>query len=203
VSNVSGLFITFEGGERAGKSTQLTAVAERVLDAGRTVATSREPGGTELGERLRSALFAGESPGPEAELLVFAAARAQLVHEVIRPALADGTVVLCDRFADSTVAYQQYGRGIDAATIATINDAATGGLTPALTVLLDLSPADAAARGSETDNMEREASEFHDRVRAGYLTLASTEPGRWLVLNATSDVDRLTDAIWERLAPLL
>ncbi|MDP6605933.1 MAG: dTMP kinase [Dehalococcoidia bacterium] len=201
---MSGLFVTFEGGERAGKSTQIAALAERIGASGHRVVSCREPGGTALGERLRDALFAGESPGPEAELLIFASARAQLVHEVIRPALDGDAVVLCDRFSDSTVAYQQYGRGLDSSLIAAVNEAATGGLTPALTVLLDLSPAEAQARGGpKTDYMEREALAFHERVRDGYLTQAAAEPQRWLVLDATGSIEHLTDAIWERIASLL
>ncbi|MEE8422158.1 MAG: dTMP kinase [Dehalococcoidia bacterium] len=201
---MSGLFVTFEGGERAGKSTQVAALAERIGASGRRVVNCREPGGTALGERLREALFAGESPAPETELLVFASARAQLVHELIRPALDSGAVVLCDRFADSTVAYQQYGRGLDRSLVSTVNDAATGGLMPALTVLLDLPPAEARVRGgAKTDYMEREEAAFHERVRAGYLELAAADPQRWLTLDATCAAERLTDDIWERISPLL
>lgn len=199
-----GLFVTFEGGERTGKSTQIEALAERVRATGRAVVTSREPGGTRLGERLREALFEGDSPAPEAELLIFAAARAQLVHELIRPALADGAVVLCDRFADSTVAYQQFGRGLDATLVSSVNATATGGLTPDLTVLLDMPPEEARARGDgQTDYIEREQSSFHERVREGYLTLARDEPDRWATFDASRPPGALTEQIWERLASLL
>ena len=199
-----GLFVTFEGGERTGKSTQIIAIAERVRAAGRVAVTTREPGGTRLGERLREALFEGDSPTPEAELLIFAAARAQLVHELIRPALDDGAVVLCDRFADSTVAYQQYGRGLDPALVASVNAAATGGLTPDLTVLLDMPPEEARARRDEqTDYIEREQSAFHERVRESYLALAGEQPERWATFDARQPPDTLTDLIWERITRLL
>jgi dTMP kinase len=199
-----GRFVTFEGGERTGKSTQIAALAERLRAAGRDVVTSREPGGTRLGERLREALFEGDSPAPQAELLIFAAARAQLVHELIRPALDRGAIVLCDRFADSTVAYQQYGRGLDPALVASVNAAATGGLVPTLTVLLDMPPDEARRRGDEqTDYIEREESAFHDRVREGYLALARDEPDRWVTFDAGLPVETLTEQIWKRLAPLL
>ena len=201
-----GLFVTFEGGDGAGKSTQLAALAERFHDAHRSVVTCREPGGTALGERLREALFArSDGPTPAAELLVFAAARAQLVEEVIRPALTSGAVVLCDRFADSTVAYQQFGRGLDAAVVAAVNAAATGGLTPDLTVLLDMPARDALVRnhGGETDYMERLDLDFHERVRAGYRELATGAPERWLVLDATRPAGEITRDVWSRVAPLV
>ncbi|MEI7925278.1 MAG: dTMP kinase [Chloroflexota bacterium] len=139
-----GVFVTLEGGEGAGKSTQIAAIARLASAAGREVVTCREPGGTPLGERLRAALFAtaeGETPpAPAAELLVFTAARAQLVAEVIRPALNRGALVICDRFSDSTLAYQHYGRGLELPMVEAANRAATQGLAPDLTLLLDLAP---------------------------------------------------------------
>jgi dTMP kinase len=199
-----GLFVTFEGGERTGKSTQIEALAARLRSTDRTVVTGREPGGTELGERLRETLFAGDSPAPQAELLIFAAARAQLVQELIRPALDRGEVVLCDRFADSTVAYQQFGRGLNAALVASVNAAATSGLVPDLTVLLDMPPDEARQRGDEeTDYMEREDAAFHERVREGFLALAGAEPDRWATLDARLPIEELTDLIFEHLAALL
>jgi len=200
-----GLFITFEGGEGSGKSTQLQALAARVRGYGIEPVVCREPGGTAFGERLRPALLDSESPvSPYAELLVFAAARAQLVGEVIRPALEMGALVLCDRFADSTVAYQRYGRGLDAGLVASINAAATQGLAPDLTILLDIPPIEGLARaGAEHDYIEREALEFHERVRAGYRALAAADPARWLVLDATRPEAELTDLAWGRIAALL
>lgn len=203
----AGCFVTLEGGEGAGKSTLLRELARRAGDA-REVVTCREPGGTALGERLRTALFAtvdGEHPPtPEAELLVFNAARAQLVAEVIRPALERGALVICDRFADSTVAYQQHGRGLDAATVAAVNAAATGGLQPDVTFLLDLEPEQGFARSAHrTDYVERETIAFHRRVRRGFLELAAAEPERWVVLDATRPPLQLSDAAWRRIAAWL
>jgi len=188
-----------------GKSTQAAALANRARATGRLVVDCREPGGTALGERLRDALFAGEDPpSPLAELLIFAAARAQLVGEVIGPALSSGALVLCDRFADSTTAYQHYGRGVDGAVVQAVNAAATDGLTPDLTVLLDMPPRAALARANANANyMERQNVEFHERVRAGYLELAQGDPQRWLVLDAMRPVQELSAEIWARLEPLL
>lgn len=204
----AGRFVTLEGGEGAGKSTQIAALARLATGAGIEVVTCREPGSTPLGERLRAALFAtavGETPpAPAAELLVFTAARAQLVAEVIRPALDRGALVICDRFADSTVAYQHYGRGLDAATVGAANAAATQGLVPDLTLLLDLTPEQGFARGDRgRDYLEREDMAFHQRVRQGFLHLAASEPERWLVLDATAPETQITDAAWERIRTLL
>ncbi len=201
-----GAFVTLEGGEGAGKSTQLEAITRLAAGAGHEVVTCREPGGTPLGEALRDVLFAdrGDPPTPFAELLIFGAARAQLVAEVIRPALARGALVLCDRYADSTVAYQHHGRGLDAARVRAVNDVATDGLWPDLTVLLDLDPKDGFARGERGgDYLERETLAFHRRVRAGFLELAAAEPRRWLVLDATKPAMQITHAAWSRIDTLL
>jgi dTMP kinase len=206
MTNPHGRFVTFEGGEGAGKSTQVAALAERARQAGCEVVVCREPGGTPLGERLRAALFDLErAPEPLSELLIFGAARAQLVGEVIRPALEAGALVLCDRFADSTVAYQYYGRGLALDDVAAVNRAATGDLLPHLTVLLDLPPEAGRARGEDggSDYLERETLAFHERVRDGYLALAAAEPERWIVLDAMRPAEELTAAIWERVTALL
>jgi len=200
--------VTLEGGEHAGKSTQQEALLRLLREAGREAVACREPGGTALGERLRAALFAASPdeppPSPEAELLTFNAARAQLVREVIRPAIDRGAIVVCDRFADSTVAYQQHGRGLDADLVASAIHVATGGLTPDLTVLLDAEPSEVVQRVSgHTDYLEREALDFHRRVRRGFLELAAAEPSRWLVLDATKPAMRITHAIWGRLQGLM
>ncbi len=198
--------MTFEGGEGAGKSTQIDAIAHLARAEGYQVVTCREPGGTVLGERLREALFGLEqAPSPLAELLIFGAARAQLVGEVIRPALADRALVLCDRFVDSTVAYQHYGRGVALDDVAAINNAATGGLLPALTVLLDLSPDAGRARGEDggSDYLEREDLAFHERVRDGYLAMSEAEPERWLHLDALRPREELTREVWGRIEALL
>jgi dTMP kinase len=202
----TGCFITFEGGEGAGKSTLGAALAERARAHGMPVVICREPGGTPLGERLREALFGLESaPSALAELLTFAAARAELVATVIHPALAAGALVLCDRFADSTLAYQGYGRGLDLDTIRLVNTAATRGLVPNLTLLLDLDPAAGRARGAAggSDYLEREALAFHERVRAGFLALAAAEPTRWLVLDAARPATAVSEAAWARVSPLI
>lgn len=202
----AGCFVTIEGGDGAGKSTLLRTLAQRARDAGLNVVTCREPGGTALGERLRSALLGdgGSPPGAHAELLVFAAARAQLVAEVIRPALDRGAVVLCDRYADSTTAYQHHGRGLLRETVDAVNAAATGGLGPGLTLLLDLPPAAGLRRaGRAGDYMEREALAFHERVRAGYLDLAGSEPERWRILDASRGAAEVAEAAWGEVAGMV
>jgi dTMP kinase len=208
------MFITLEGGEGAGKSTQARALADRLRALGREVMPTREPGGTPFAEVARTlALHHAVRPDAEplridatAELLLFAAARAQHVDELIRPALARGAVVLCDRFTDSTVAYQGHGRGLDLETIDRLNQIATRGLRPDLTALLDLPVAVGLARrhGERApDHFEREHAAFHERVRTGFLALARAEPDRWLVVDATLPPAAVTEAIWRRLEPLL
>jgi dTMP kinase len=195
----SGCFVTIEGGEGVGKTTLLAALADRAREAGLDVVVCREPGGTALGERLRDALLGagGDAPDAHAELLVFAAARAQLVAEVIRPALERSALVLCDRYADSTTAYQHFGRALPRATVDAVNAAATGGLTPDLTLLLDLPPAEGLRRaGRAGDYMEREDLAFHERVRAGFAALAQAEPGRWRVLDASMGEDEVAAGAW-------
>ncbi|MFA7295921.1 MAG: dTMP kinase [Dehalococcoidia bacterium] len=201
-----GLLVTFEGGEGAGKSTQIARLTQRARLRGLEVLTCREPGGTPLGERLREALFGLDAaPTALAELLTFAAARAELVATLIRPALERGQLVLCDRFTDSTVAYQGYGRGLDLGTIEAVNAAATGGLVPDLTLLLDLDPAAGRARGAEggTDYLERETIAFHERVRDGFLALADRDPTRWRVIDAAGDIDTVSAAAWAPIEALL
>lgn len=204
----SGLFITFEGPEGAGKSTQLARLAARLAAQGVPHVTTREPGGTPLGTRVREVLLdPALSIAPLAEFLLYSASRSQLAYDVLQPALARGEVVVCDRYADSSLAYQGFGRGLSAALIETLTREVTGGLTPDLTVLLDLDPAlglaRAASRGAP-DRLERADLAFHARVRQGFLTLAAREPDRFLVLDATQNVEVLAEAIWqavrERLA---
>ncbi len=197
--DAAGCFVTIEGGEGTGKTTLLAALDARARADGLDVVTCREPGGTALGERLRTALLGadGAAPDPRAELLAFAAARAQLVAEVIRPALDRGAIVLCDRYADSTVAYQHHGRGLPRETVDAVNAAATGGLAPDLTLLLDLPPAEGLRRaGRAGDYMERENLAFHERVRAGYLELARSVPERWRLLDASRGAQDVADEAW-------
>jgi dTMP kinase len=207
----AGIFITFEGSEACGKSTQFERLARRLkASARRPVATFREPGGTALGEEIRH-LLKHTAPGwtilPEAELLLFAASRAQLVREAISPALERGDVVLCDRFLDSTTVYQGVARRLQAADVAAINRFAAGERQPDLTFLLDLPVATVLARvrarslpGAEPlDRLEQEAPAFYEQVRAGYLALAELYPERMIVIDASLGVDEIERLIWDHL----
>ncbi|MGA0133883.1 MAG: dTMP kinase [Opitutales bacterium] len=202
---IAGKFITFEGGEGAGKSTQIALLAERLNRAGSRVLRLREPGGTPLGERMREALKRpGESITPAAEALLFAACRAQLVAEAVLPALTRGEVVLCDRFADSTVAYQSGGRGLDRTLVDAANRLACGTVRPDLTVLLDLDPASglgrAAARDQgRSDRFEALDTVFHGRVREAYRSLAAAEPARFIILDAARPSESLAEEIWNEV----
>ncbi|NMB67313.1 MAG: dTMP kinase [Chloroflexi bacterium] len=183
------MFITLEGPEGSGKTSHLPDLADFLREDGWNVLTTREPGGTAIGDQVRQVLMRSDNTAmnPRAETLLFLAARAQLVNEVIRPALAAGTVVISDRYGDSTLAYQGYGHGNDLDTIRQMLAFATGGLTPDLTVLLDVDPAVGLRRKKtvgEWNRMDAYQLEFHQRVRAGYLELARQEPRRWVVLDA-------------------
>ncbi|MFZ2359932.1 MAG: dTMP kinase [Anaerolineae bacterium] len=193
------MFITFEGPEGSGKSTQLVLLAAWMRGLGQDVLTTREPGGTAIGDRVRAILLdpaCGEMQA-EAEVLLFSAARAQHVSQVIRPHLARGGAVLCDRYADSTLAYQGYGRGLDLATLGVITAFATGGLRPDLVVYLDIDAQVGLRRkqlhanddASQWNRMEQETLAYHQRVRAGYVQMAAAEPGRWLLVDAAQAVD--------------
>ncbi|MCC6236315.1 MAG: dTMP kinase [Dehalococcoidia bacterium] len=198
------MFVVFEGGEGAGKSTQVSLAAERARALDLEVVTCREPGGTPFGEAIRAALLHGEGTSARAELLAFSAARAALVDEVIAPALGRGALVLCDRFTASTVAYQQYGRGLEAALVEHAIELATGGLRPDLQVLLDLPPARGLERaGAASDRFEAERLGFHERVRAGFLAQAADDPGHWLVLDAEAPPEALASAVWSAIEPRL
>jgi dTMP kinase len=200
-THAPGLLITFEGGEASGKTTQSELLAIHLEAGGWKVLRLREPGGTRLGEEVRRLLLErDEDLTPEAELLLFLAARAELVRRVVHPALAEGAVVICDRFSDSTYAYQGYGRGLDLDTVRRLDRWATGGLVPDLTVLLDL-PVELSRRrlGADNDAFEREDDAFHERVREGYFALASQEPTRWLVLDASLDAQTIANLIVERV----
>lgn len=187
---MKGFFITLEGGEGVGKSTNLGYVRDRLAAAGKRVRVTREPGGTALGERLRALLLDHRGAGMDVdtELLLMFAARAQHLAEVVRPALAAGEWVVCDRFTDATYAYQGGGRGVDTARIAVLEDWVQRGLRPDLTILLDAPAAVGRARvrdrGGEPDRFEREQLAFFERVRARYLELARHEPGRYRVIDA-------------------
>jgi len=208
---MTGLFITFEGGEGCGKSTQIAALKARLEAMGKTVVQTREPGGTALGESVRSLLQhddAGQGMSPEAELLLFAASRAQHVRELIAPAIAQGQIVLCDRFLDSTTVYQGVARAIDSKKVDTINQFAIGDTKPDLTILIDLPPEIGLARvharsDGQLDRMENEAIEFFQAVRRGYLDLAKSEPKRFLVLDGSQSVEKLEIQIWQRVGETL
>lgn len=193
-----GMFITFEGGEGAGKSTQIRRLATELEGLGHRVIVTREPGGTPLAEAIRGVLLGAEGP-PDAmtQALLFAAARRDHVRSLIEPALASGAVVLCDRFADSTRAYQ--GGALPAATIETLIALATGGLVPDMTLLLDLPPeaglARARQRGAAADGFERADAAFHAEVRARFLALASAEPGRIAVIDASAGEAEVAAAV--------
>jgi dTMP kinase len=192
-----GYFITFEGPDGSGKSTQIQALAEYLQGLGQTVLLTREPGGTEIGEEIRDLLhdLRHHEMQPRAEILLYSAARAQLVGQVIRPALAAGGTVLCDRYADSTLAYQGYGHGLDLEVLRQITSFATQDLKPDLTLLFDLDPAVGLKRrqaaGVEWNRLDAYDLAFHQRVREGYHQLAQADPGRWVTLDATQDRERL------------
>ncbi len=203
-----GLFVTFEGGEGSGKSTQIARLAVRLRGRGVEPVITREPGGTPLAEGIRVLLLdAGHPPGALAEAFLMEAARAELVAGVIRPALAAGRVVLCDRYDDSTLAYQGAGRGLDGAMLREWNRAATGGLTPGLTLLFDLDPAAGLARragaAGAPNRLDREPPDFHARVRARFLELAAAEPARFVVLDASLPPEALEAKVWEAVEPRL
>ncbi|MCE2404932.1 MAG: dTMP kinase [Dehalococcoidia bacterium] len=200
-----GAFIVLEGGDGAGKTTHAALLAGRMRRRGRTVLVAREPGGTPLGRALRGWLKGGRPTTPLAELLLFSAARAEIVHRVILPALRTGATVVCDRFAASTVAYQGYGRGLDLDLIHTLNLQASQGLRPDLTVLLDV-PAEAGLARKEPgsrDRFESEVVEFHRRVRSGYLSLASSARGDWAVLDGTGSKADVASLVWKTVQPFL
>lgn len=201
-----GLFVTLEGGDGSGKSTQQRLLAEWLEASGRTVVCTREPGGTDLGAELRELILHRRGyMAPRAEALLYAADRAQHVATVVRPALERGEVVLQDRYLDSSIAYQGAGRVIDADEIRSLSMWASEGLLPHLTVLLDIDPVEGRTRlqGKRYDRLEAEALDFHHRVRQGYLALADAEPDRFLVLEATRPIADLAEAIRERVTVAL
>lgn len=206
------MFITFEGIEGCGKSTQIRLLRQRLTDRGLRVALTREPGGSDLGMRLRSMLLHQNSANltPLSELFLYLADRAQHVAEVVKPALARGEVVLCDRFADSTVAYQGHGRGLDPQLLDSLNQVATAGCVPDLTLILDL-PVEIGLRRARARNdldgqsisegrFEAESLDFHRRIREGYLLLAALHPKRCVVVQADRAPEKVGDHIWSLVA---
>jgi dTMP kinase len=201
------LFITFEGGEGGGKSVQAKVLYRRLSKLNIPVLLTHEPGGTAFGKRIGRWLKWAQNTdiSPLTELMLFNASRAQLVAEVIKPALASGKVVISDRFDDSTTVYQGYGRELDLPMVKAVNKAATGGLRPALTVLLDAPVETCFARKGEgkRDRFEQEAEAFHNRVREGYLKLAKEEPKRWLVVDGSQSKAKIAEIIWQRVSQML
>ena len=200
-----GVFITFEGPEGCGKTTQIRLLADHLESVGHSVLTTREPGGTPIGDQIRAVLLGVDNTAmlAEAEILLYSASRAQLVGQIIRPALAKGTTVICDRYADSTIAYQGYGRRLDLVALRKITEFATGGLTPDLTIYLDIPVEEGLNRkqhasahdAGEWNRLDREAIEFHRRVRQGYLSLAAAEPERWNLLDARRSIEEVQGEI--------
>jgi dTMP kinase len=211
---LKGLFITFEGTEGSGKSTQISLLAERLRGLGRTVRTVREPGGTPIGEEIRHTLkhsAANQAMTPEAELLLMNASRAQLVREVIRPSLDAGQIVLCDRFYDSTTAYQGYGRQLNLRVVDAVIDVAVGNTRPNLTLFLMVPPEVSRQRRLSRqstmpfmrDRMEEADDNFFARVAKGYQAIAAAEPNRVRTINAADTVQETQTAIWKLVEPLL
>jgi dTMP kinase len=202
-----GLFVTFEGGEGSGKSFQSKVLYRRLIKSGITSVLTYEPGGTELGNAIRRLVKKNSQMPilPEAELFLFSACRLQLLAEVIRPALKKGGVVVCDRFIDSTVAYQGYGRGVNLTIIDSINKIATSGLKPDLTILLDISAGKGLNRkaSKNKDRFEQTGLHFHNKVRNAYIKLAEAEPARWLVIDAELSRSRVSELIWRTVNQLL
>ena len=199
------MFIVFEGGEGAGKSTQSAALADHLAQRGHAVTCTREPGGTPAAEAIRAVLLDPANAGLDdrAEALLFAAARGEHVARVIRPALDRGDVVVCDRFMDSSVAYQGIARGLGRERVADLSLWATGGLRPDLTVLLDVDPALGLARLEGPDRLEAEPLEWHQRVRAGFREIAADDPQRYLVLDGSRPAEDLAIEIAARVDELL
>ena len=203
-SSQPGVFISFEGGDGVGKSTQLRLLTQWLSAGGREVVTTREPGGTVLGSALRDAVLHGDHVSPRTEALLYATDRAHHVDTVVRPALARGAVVLTDRYLDSSVAYQGNGRDLGADEVERLSLWATEGLLPQLTVLLDLAPSVGLTRlTGAPDRLERAGADFHARTRRAFLDRAASGGPRWLVLDASGTVEDLQAAIRGRVAPLL
>ncbi len=201
-----GPFITIEGGEGCGKSTQSRLLLKKLEQQNIPAILTHEPGGTALGDEIRKALKRKRDSfiSPQAELFLLAASRVQLLAEIIRPALEEDKVVVCDRFTHSTLVYQGYGRGLDLTIVETVNNIATQDLKPDLTILLDISPEQGLARKrSLKDRFELEDLSFHRRVREGYLKIAAAEPDRWLVIDASLPKRKIADIIRDRVSKLL
>ena len=202
-----GFLITFEGGEGCGKSTQARLLYQKLQQHNIPSLLTQEPGGTPLGNKIRSVLKVKRdfTISPLSELFLFAACRSQLIQDVIGPALDAGRVVVCDRFCDSTTVYQGFGRGLDLSLIDSVNTSATGGLKPDITILLDVLPEQGLQRKRkiQQDRFDSEELSFHRNIREGYLNLAAKEPGHWLILQSHLPINKLSQLIWEHVRPLI
>lgn len=193
----SEMFITFEGTEGSGKSTALHAIADALEHRGHAVLCTREPGAGSFGRSVRELLLHGEALSAWAEVFLFLADRAEHASRIIRPALEAGSVVLCDRFGDSTVAYQGHARGLPVEKLRELNQLATGGLSPNLTLLFDLEPSVGLARLADMDRLDQEPLSFHESVRQGFHLEVEHDPGRWVVIDASAPPDRaVSQALW-------
>ncbi len=207
------LFVTFEGSEGSGKTTQIRLLRVYLEEKGYPVYQTREPGGTPIGDQIRQVLHATANVEIQSatEILLYSASRAQLVNEVIRPALAEGQIILCDRYAESTLAYQGYGRGLDLDVLWVITNFATGGLRPDLIVYLDIPVEEGLRRkrraheteSAEWNRMDQQTVDFYRRARKGYLCLAGEEPGRWLVVDACQPIKVVQEVIRKKILSLL
>ncbi len=203
-STAPGLFLCFEGGDGAGKSTQVRLLTEALEARGRDVVVTRQPGGTPLGSQLRDLVLHGEHVSPRAEALLFAADKAHHVEELIAPALAAGSVVITDRYTDSSIAYQGAGRDLGADEIRELQHWAVGGLLPDLTVVLDVTPeVGRRRRGDVHDRLESEGDRFHAAVRQGFLDLAAREPGRYVVIDASLPAETIHAQVLVRIGAVL
>jgi dTMP kinase len=202
--DLNGIFITFEGPDGAGKTTQLKILAERLQSYGQQVVVTREPGGTVISDQIRALLLNPEHKEmmPQAEVLLYAASRAQLVNELIKPALAEGYIVLCDRYVDASIAYQSVGLHIDRSVVESINYFATGGLTPHRTYLIDIDPSTSHRRllqrrgGIDLDRIEQRTEDYHQRVREAFLELAGQYPDRFLKVEGKRLLEQISEEIW-------
>jgi len=201
------LFITFEGCEGCGKSTQARLLHKRLQQLHIPSLLTQEPGGTPLGNRVRNLLKVKRefNISPEAEMFLFASCRAQIVRDIINPSLKAGNIVICDRFADSTTVYQGFGRGLELKMIEKVNNIATGGLKPDMTILIDMPPERSLQRkhNIQEDRFDREDISFHHKIRNGYLELVRQEPDRWIVINGNQPIDDIHRVIWNKVSPLL
>ena len=202
------MFIVFEGIDGAGKTTQARALYRRLIRMGRRALLTHEPGGTPLGQVVRRWVKTRQGLTPSAELFLFSAARSQLVEHVIRPSLSEGVTVIADRFVASTIAYQGHGRGLDIGLVEQVNRQATAGVTPTITMLLDLDPEvgtrrnSAASRGQD-DNFDAAPLGFQDKIRQAYLDQAAADPDGWLIMDGSTPRNRLSREIWAKIQPLL